>query len=142
MPVSRSDFSLKYTDIERLQNSIAQIGHTSESVINEHLHNVTGEQMVEGITRYIPVSKKGKRHAKYNKWWEQSDYNLAVAIENSLKGKRGTSFYYLYYVITGTGTSYMYGKRDFMEQGLNKNYDKIVNSLFDELMKHIERGIQ
>ena len=137
-----SRFDMKIEDIERLQRSIMAIGNGAEKIINQHVHTVTAEQIVEGATRFIPVSKKGKRHAKRNKWWEQKNYNLATAIETSQKGRRGTSFYYLYYVVTGTGTSYEKGKRDFMSKGLETKYDEIVETLFEELDEYIERGLE
>ena len=137
---AKARFSLNDTDIVRLNNAVSQIGSGAEGIINDHLHRVTGQQMAEGITKYIPVSKKGKRHAKSNKWWTQKNYNLAVEISNSTSGKR--SFYYLYYVITGTGTSYKRGKRDFMAKGLEANYSKIVDDLMAELTKYIERGLR
>lgn len=139
MPSARAKFSLNDTDIATLQGKISQIGSRAEGVVNDHLHKVTGQQMAEGITKFIPVSKKGRRHAKHNKWWTQKDYNLAVEIGNSTAGKR--SFYYLYYVVTGTGTSYKHGKRDFMQEGLDKNYSKIVDDLFEELDRFIERSL-
>lgn len=141
MPVAKTRFNIRYDDVVVLQDAIQQVGYESEKIINNHLHNVTGQQMVEGITKFIPVSKKGARHAKYNKWWEQNNYNMAVNLETSTKGRRGTSFYYLYYVITGTGTSYDYGERDFMEQGMDASYNKIVDDLINEVMNHIERSI-
>ena len=52
------------------------------------------------------------------------------------------SFYYLYYVVTGTGTSYEKGKRDFMSKGLEAKYDEIVETLFEELDEYIERGLE
>lgn len=139
MPGIKARFSLKDTDIVKLNNAISQLGTDAENVINEHMHNVTGKQMAEGITRFIPVSKKGTRHAKNNKWWKQTNYNMAVEISNNSSGKR--SFYYLYYVATGTGTSRSYGKRDFMEQGMNAEYDKIVDSLMKKLTSAIERRL-
>lgn len=141
MPGIKARFDLKDADVVKLKNAISQLGTDAENVINEHMHNVTGKQMVEGITRFIPVSEKGTRHAKYSKWWKQTNYNLAVEIENSDAGKRKTSFYYLYYVATGTGSNRSYGKRDFMEQGINAEYDKIVDSLMEKLTDTIERRL-
>lgn len=140
MPSVKASFKLKDSDIIKLDDQLKRIGDGVEDVVNEHLHTVTGKQMADSITQFIPVSKKGKRHAKHSKWWEQKDYNLGVEISNSIRGKR--SFYYLYYVATGTGTSYRNGKRDFMQEGVDKAYDKIVNSLTEKLEEHIERGLK
>lgn len=139
MPSISSKFTLRDTDIERLKSSISNCGESSERVINDYLHNKGGKKITDSITRFIPVSKKGKRHAKNSKWYAQDDYNLAVNISNSLEGKRGTSFYYLYYVATGTGTSRKKGSNKFMDKGMDKVYDQVVDELLDELGKNIER---
>ena len=148
MPSIKTDFSIKESDIERIKQSIGNCGETSESVINNYLHNVAGEKFVKSMDKYIPVAKIDKTHpripiqARGNKWSEQKNYNLAVNISNSLKGVRGTSFYYLYYVITGTGTSKNKGERDFMKQGLDREYDDVVNGIINELDKNIEKELK
>lgn len=137
MGIVRSKFTLKDDDIERLRNAVVSCGTSSENVINDYLHTSGAEKIVESVTRFIPVSKKGKRHAKSSKWYKQTNYNMAVAIENNSSGKK--SFYYLYYVATGTGTSSQKGANNFMDKGMNKIYDKVVDDLVNELEKNIER---
>lgn len=139
MTISKAKFELHDVDVERIQNAILNVGPTSENVINDYLHSTGGGQIVKGITNLIPRSKFGTHHARDNNWSEQTNYNLAVDISNSLKGKRGTSFYYLYYVVTGTGTSKKIGPRDFMSEGMNREYDNVVNGLFDAINENIER---
>ena len=140
MPSVKTNFSLKAEDIEKVKQAIIRAGNTSEEVINNYLHNVAGGRIAKSITNYIPLSpRKDVIHAKKSNWSEQEDFNLAVSIGNSLKGKRGKSFYYLYYVVTGTGTNKKKGARDFMEQGLNKEYDNTVEGLINELGKNIEK---
>lgn len=142
MPSVKTKFSLDYSDMERIKNSILRCGETSEEVINNYLHNVAGEKITKSITRFIPVSNRDKVHAKHSNWSEQANYNLAVNISNSLKGKRGTSFYYLYYVVTGTGTSKKNGPNDFMKKGLEQEYKNVVDGIVNELDKNIEKELK
>lgn len=140
MPSIRSNFGIRDEDIEKIRQAISRVGTTSEETINNYLHKVAGKNITKSITRFIPVSKRNNViHAKRSNWSEQEDYNLAVAISNSLKGKRGSSFYYLYYVVTGTGTNKKKGPRNFMEQGLNQEYNNIVNGLIEELSTNIDK---
>ena len=143
MPKAKTDFNMKYDDFLRVKQAIGRCGDTSEKVINNYLHNVAGEKIKDSITKFIPRSpRRNVIHAKNSNWSEQENYNLAVTIGNNLKGKRGTSFYYLYYVVTGTGTNEKKGARDFMEQGLNKEYNNVVNGLINELDKNIEKEMK
>lgn len=142
MPSIKSNFSLVDKDVERIRQAISNCGVSSEKVINDYLHNTAGKNITKSITRFIPVSKNGKRHAKHSNWSEQENFNLAVGVSNSLKGKRGSSFYYLYYVVTGTGTNKKKGARDFMKQGMDQEYNNIVNGMIDELGKNIEKEMK
>lgn len=143
MPSIKTNFSFKDSDVEKIKQAINGFGITSERVINKYLHGVAGENITKRITNYIPRSpRKNVIHAQNSKWSEQENFNLAVKIGNSLKGVRGTSFYYLYYVITGTGTNNKKGARDFMEQGLNAEYDNVVNGIINELDKNIEKELK
>lgn len=145
MPKTKTEFGFNYEDFERYKEAVKRVGATSEGVINNYLHNTAGKNIAKSIDQFIPVAKTDKTHkyipirAKGNNWSEQDNYNLAVNISNSLKGKRGTSFYYLYYVATGTGTNAGKGPRDFMSMGLDKEYNNIVNGLIGELSTNIEK---
>ena len=140
MPSVKTNFSLKADDVARIQQAILRVSNTSEDVINNYLHNTGGKNIVKSITNYIPRSpRKNVIHAKGSNWSEQINYNLAVNISNSLKGSRGKSFYYLYYVATGTGTNKKKGPRDFMTKGLDKEYNNIVDGILTELNKNIDK---
>lgn len=144
----KSDFSLDDKDVERIKRAIVNCGESGERVINDYLHDVVGKNLVKSMDKYIPVAKIDKTHkyipirAKGNKWSKQQNFNLAVTIGNSFKGSRGKSFYYLYYVITGTGTSEKKGPRDFMEKGLNDEYNDVVDGIINELDKNIEKELK
>lgn len=140
MPKINTEFGLEYSDYEKIRQAILRCGYSSEETINNYLHNTAGKKITKSIDNYIPRSPRTNViHAKGNNWSEQNNFNLAVNIGNSLKGKRGTSFYYLYYVVTGTGTNAQKGPRDFMSQGLNQEYNNIVDGLINELDKNIEK---
>lgn len=141
MPSVKTNFSLNYSDMERIRQAILRCGNTSEKVINDYIHNKAGANITKSITKFIPRSEKGKRHAKDSNWSEQTNYNLAVNISNSLKGKRGSSFYYLYYVVTGTGTSRRKGSNDFMTKGLNNEYKNVVDGIVNELSQNIDKEL-
>lgn len=148
MPSIKTEFGFNDDDFNEIQQSIKRLGYSSEEVINDYLHNIAGKDITESITHFIPVAKVDKTHkripliAKNSIWSEQENFNLAVGISNSLKGKRGTSFYYLYYVVTGTGTSKYKGPRDFMSKGLNQEYDNVVDGLINELEKNIDKEMK
>lgn len=143
MPSIKSRFVLKDEDIKRLNSAILRCGTESEKALNDYLHNVAGEKIAKSITRFLPRSAVNKsNHAKDSVWWEQENYNLAVNISNSLKGKRGTSFYYLYYVATCTGTNKKKGANEFMEKGMEAEHDNIVNGLLDALKEKIDKELK
>lgn len=138
MLVYRNSFSLNSQDIERVHKAILLCGKESEDIINSYLHKIGGKKMSDSMTKYLPLSKTGKNHAKFHKWFEQDNYNLSVSITNSTKGKRETSFYYLYYVFTGTGTSKRRGKNDAMIKGFKHIENEMVNDIVDLLDKNVE----
>ena len=139
MPSVKNNFNIKYDDVGKIQESILKLGNNNtEEVLNEYIHNSAANQIIEYVTKEIPVSKRGIRHARFDTWWEQENNNLSVGIANSLKGKRGSSFYYLYYVATGTGTSKRRGGTDFMEIGLDRVYPSLIDGIVAQLEKKIE----
>ena len=143
MPTVKTKFSLEDSDYEKIRQSILRCGHSSEEVINKYLHKVAGKNIAKSITKFIPRSpRKNVIHAKGGKWSEQENFNLAVGVANSLEGKRGTSFYYLYYVATGTGTNKKKGPRDFMKKGLDQEYNNVVEGLVNEIDKNIEKEMK
>lgn len=147
MSYIKTTFSLKDEDLIRIRDGIKRCGVSSEEVLNNYLHNEASERLIKQMNYYIPVAKPDKTHkripikAKGNKWYEQENYNLAVTIENSLKGKRGTSYYYLYYVATGTGSNKYVGERNFLEKGLNDEYNNIVDGMLKVLDENIQKEL-
>lgn len=140
MPKIKTRYELNYEDVERIQDAIRQCGKTSESAINDYLHNVAGELIAKSITKFIPRSNRNKDHARDRKWYAQDNFNLAVGIANNISGKK--SAYYLYYVATGTGTSKKNGPNDFMERGLESEYDNVVNGVINKLLENVNKELK
>lgn len=140
MPKIRTRYSLEWEDVERIREAIVRCGVSGEGAINDYLHNTAGEMIAQSITKFIPRSDRKKVHARDSKWYAQSNFNLAVGISNSQRGKN--SAYYLYYVATGTGTSKKNGPNDFMEKGLEKEYDNVVNGVIQKLLENIDKELK
>lgn len=141
MPKISNNFELKYDDIEKLNKSLFRIQGDKEKTINDCLQQITGPRVAKNVTDFLPISEKGKRHAKNNRWYSIEYYNMSFVLSNSLEGKRGSSFYYLYYPATGTGNSYKKGPNDFLGKGMNKSYNAIINDLLSSLNKKIEEEL-
>ena len=141
MPVIKERFELKYDDVQKLKQSIINFQGNKEDVINDCLRKITGPKVTRSVTDFLPISEKGKRHAKDNKWYDLQYYNLSFVLSNNLKGKRGTSFYYLYYPATGTGHSKKKGPNDFLNKGINKVYDNVIEDLLNALNNRIEEEL-
>lgn len=144
MAYQKTKFDISSYDLDRLNDAIRKFPGDVEKQINDYLHNTTGKKLIDSATTFIPVSKKGTKHAKFNKWYKQYNYNLAVKIENNNDGKNVTkktnrnakkSFYYLYYPATGTGTSRKKGENNFEEKGLKKIENKEINEIIRILNK-------
>lgn len=141
MPTIKQNFYLNDDEMLKVQNAIQKISNNVPLTINKCLEEVISPKMTRSVTDYLPRSKDGKRHAKDNKWYEIEFYNMAFVLSNSLKGKRGTSFYYLYYPATGTGNSYKKGPNDFLEKGEKKIHNEAVTDLLNSLNKKIEEEL-
>lgn len=141
MPSIKNNFYLKYEDTIKLREAITKFGRGAEETINKCLQDMVAPKMTSSVTMFLPRSATGKRHAKDNQWYDLEYYNLSFVLSNSLKGKRKTSFYYLYYPATGTGQSYKRGPNDFMGKGVNVEYSKAVSDLLNALMIKLEKEI-
>lgn len=142
MPVIKQNFYLNYDDIKRINKALINFQGDKEKTINDCFKKISAPKVTKSVTDYLPISEKGKRHAKDNLWYELTYYNLSFVLANSLKGKRGTSFYYLYYPATGTGQSYKKGPNDFFEKGVNKEYDNVVEDILSALENKLEEELK
>lgn len=133
MPLLKQRFALNYDDIKRLNKTLSNFQGDKEKAINDCLKKTTSSKLTKSVTNELPYYTKQKVpiHAKGSKWYELKFYNLSFVLSNSLRGKRGTSFYYLYYPATGKGNSYRKTPNDFFERGFDKEKDNIIKDLLE-----------
>lgn len=127
------NFSLKAEDLERIQEAIISFSDDAENVINECLANEVNEKLITSITNFIPVSQQNKKHAKTSKPLEgKVRNNLTLWIHTKSK------FNYLYFPQNSEGQSKNNSPNDFMEKGIDSEYDNAVNMLLDKLQNRME----
>lgn len=121
--MSKTVYKLDYADMLRLNNAIAKCEGDAETRLNNYLGTTGLNKITNSMTNLLPLSKKGKKHAKTHKWYNYRRYNLALVIGIS------PSYYYLYYPLTATGTSRKKTPNDFLGDGLYNVYDEIVDDM-------------
>lgn len=127
------EFSIKENDLERIKEAIIDFGDNAENVINECLANEVKNTLITSITNFIPVSKKNKKHAKTsNPLQGDVRNNLTLWIRTKPK------FNYLYFPQNAEGQSRNNSPNDFMEKGINNEYDNVVNTILDKLQNRLE----
>ena len=132
------DFSLKEEDLGRIQEAIMDFGNDAESVINECLKKSVSKVFRKTITNIIPVSEgkypsqRGKIHAKTSNPLRSMTDNLTLTIKSK------TEFNYLYFPQMGEGTSKYKQPNDFMEKGIDAEYDNAVNIILEKLQRRME----
>ena len=121
-------FDLKEEDVIKLQQAVSKFGEGAEEVIGEYLENEANEIFSESIISLIPVSEKGKKHAKFSA-------PLTGDMEGvmSLYIHTKKPFHYLYFPDSGEGTS-KGDAHEFMEKGVDNQYDTVVNGIIDGLL--------
>lgn len=137
--MSSVEFSMKYEDVEKIKDSIQKFDGDAESVINKYLEKEAKNKIINSIVDFIPVSKEkypsqiGKIHAKHSKpLTGKRIANLTLKI-NTKK-----DFNYLYFPQMAEGTSKGKQPNDFMEKGIDKVYDNVVNQMLDRLINKME----
>lgn len=132
------DFSLKNEDLERIQQSIINFEGDAEEVINTYLKKTTSKILKKSIINLVPVSKEkypsqqGKNHAKMNNPFTSTVSNLTLTI------KTKKEFNYLYFPQMGEGTSKGKLANDFMEKGIEAEYDNVINGMLEKLQNRME----
>lgn len=126
-------FSLKEDDLERIQEAIINLGDDAENVINECLANEVKNQLITSITNFIPVSSQNKKHAKSSNPLDGSiRNNLTLWIHTKSK------YNYLYFPQNAEGQSRNNSPNDFIEKGINAEYDNVVNTILEKLQTRME----
>ena len=127
------DFSLKEEDLGRIQEAIMDFGDDAERVVNDCLANDVKDKFITSITNLMPVSNKNKRHAKSSNPLDgKVRNNLTLWIHTK------TKYNYLYFPQNAEGTSKRNSPNDFMEKGIEVEYDNVVNEMLEKLQRRME----
>lgn len=127
------DFSLKEEDLARIQEAIMDFGDDAERVVNDCLANEVKDKLITSITNLIPVSDKNKKHAKSSNPLDgKIRNNLTLWIHTKPK------YNYLYFPQNAEGTSKGKSPNDFMDKGIDAEYDNAVNIILEKLQRRME----
>lgn len=122
-------FSLNDDDVDKLIKAIQNYEDNAEDAISKYLENEVPEIVKPSIQNLIPVSDRNKKHAKNSApFTEDMEGKLSVYIHTKKK------WHYLYFPDEGEGTSKGQMPHDFMGQGVDNEYDTLVNGIIDSLM--------
>lgn len=122
-------FTIHDDDINKLIESIQAFSGDAEDAIGNYLENTLPDIAKPSIQHLIPVSDRNKPHARYSSpFTEDMDGRLSISIHTTKK------WHYLYFPDEGEGTSKGQQPHNFMEEGLEAEYDTIINGLLDSLI--------
>lgn len=124
-----SYFELNDGDINKLITTIQNYSGNAEKAIGNYLENELPDIAKPSIQNLIPVSDRNKKHAKNSApFTEDMEGNLSIYIHTK------KAYHYLYFPDEGEGTSKGQEPHYFMEEGMERKYDEIVNGLLDSLL--------
>ena len=126
------EFKIDSKDMEKIKETLEKLPYNTEETINNYLRNEGQKILIYEITSKIPISKKGKRHAKTHKWFQTKFYHLSIVVTTA------NQYYYLYFVNEGSGTSKKGTYIDFLEDGGEKASKKIAEGLMKKLDENLE----
>ena len=128
------EFSIKDEDINKINEAITNFEGNAERVINDYLGTQAKEKFIQSITNLIPVAPVNKRrHAKNSNPLDgKIRNNLTLWIHTK------TKFNYLYFPQNAEGTSKGKIPNDFMERGIDAEYDNVVNGILEKLQNGLE----
>lgn len=127
-----NEFYIEKEDAARLQEKLRQFPGDVEKAVNDVLHQIGGPLIIQNIKSYMPASGRkpwrGKASpAKSSKSLSHINSNLAVEVNAAKKYK------YLYFPNDGSNTIHHHGGQWFMERGVEKSEEKIVDAICDRL---------
>lgn len=123
------NFTLDDKDIERLTMAIKNFEGDAEQALKGYLENDADKILRPSIENLIPVSDKDKKHAKTSApLTGDMQGNLSLYIHTKKQ------WHYLYFPDEGEGTSKGQPPHDFMGEGVEKQYDTVVNGMLDALI--------
>lgn len=125
-------FTLQDSDVKRIQDQIERFPKNAEKKINDYLKKEGKETLIQGVTKYTPVSNRKKKHARNSKPYKGTNGNLSVKIESK------SPYNYLYFPNAGTGTSKRNPRNEgFMQDGIDAIHNQVINDLLDAIGKEI-----
>ena len=131
--MSSINFTLKDEDLLKIQEAITDFEGDAEKVINECLANEVKDKFINSITNLIPVSDRSKRHAKTSNPLDgKVRNNLTLWIHTK------PQYNYLYFPQNAEGQSKGNSPNDFMDKGIDVEYDNAVNMILDKLQNRLE----
>lgn len=137
--MSSVNFQIKQDDIIRLQEAMVRFGNESESTINDYLMGIGANMGIRSIISQLPTSGrtwKGKgKSAKSGNPFQSDFVNLGFSIRSKKK------YNYLYFPDQAAGTSSGNSPLEFMDRGLDKVYNNIVDGLLKSLQIKIEEEL-
>ena len=130
------NFTIKDEDVERLQKAVQNFGQGAEEAIGNYLGNEADEIFRNAITNLIPVSDRMKKHAR-----NSAPLTGEMTGVTSLYIHTKKPFHYLYFPDQGEGTSKRSPAHEFMEGGVDAQYDTVVNALIDALINELNKNL-
>lgn len=128
-----AEFNVNYEQIQKLQDAIIAYGDGAEDIINDFLANEANDMFQESIVELIPVSDRNKKHAKNsNALVGENIQNLVLYIHTK------TPYNYLYFPDEGVGTSKNNEAQNFMQYGVNREADNVINEIIERLQTNLK----
>ncbi len=122
-------FSLHDEDVNKLIDAIQGFEGDAEDALSDYIKNEVPDIAKPSIQNLIPVSDRNKTHAKTSApFTEDMEGKLSIYIHTKKQ------WHYLYFPDEGEGTSKGQMPHDFMMQGVESEYDTLVNGLLESLI--------
>ena len=126
--MSSVDFELDQSDLDSVLDAIEAFSGNVENTINDYFEKKGAVQVNRSIVNLIPVSRaKKKKHAKSSNPLTNKIFNLGFTVKSK------PAFNYLFFPDQGEGTSDGNDPLNFMENGLNAEYDNIIDGILKSL---------
>lgn len=127
-------FSLNDDDVNKLIEAIQKFEGSAEEAIGGYLEGEVPSIVKPSIQNLIPISDRNKAHASTSApFTEDMEGKLSIYIHTKKQ------WHYLYFPDEGEGTSKGQAPHDFMMQGVENQYDALVNGLLDSLINEWDR---
>ena len=129
-------FEIEDKDVNKLLDAITNYQGNAEQVITEYLSNEANDIFKPSIISLVPRSDRIKPHAK-----DRDPFIGEMVDSLTLYIHSKKPYHYLYFPDQGQGTSKNQLPHDFMEGGVDKEYNTVVNGLLDALINNWETNL-